>query len=92
MRYVVDLLLLGAVQLLTCRVGDEGPKRSARLSDVGLVVNGAVAVSKGRIFAVGTREEVEERIGAATVERTIDVGGRVVLPGWVDPHTHAVFT
>jgi imidazolonepropionase len=57
-----------------------------------LVVNGAVAVSKGRIFAVGTREEVEERIGAATVERTIDVGGRVVLPGWVDPHTHAVFT
>ena len=92
MRDVVDLLLLGAVQLLTCRVGDEGPKRSTRLSDVGLVVNGAVAVSKGRIFAVGAREEVEKRIGAATVERTVDVGGRVVLPGWVDSHTHAVFT
>ena len=92
MRDVVDLLLLGAVQMLTCRIGDEGPKRSARLSDVGLVVNGAVAVSKGRIFAVGAREEVEKRIGAATVERTIDAGGRVVLPGWIDPHTHAVFT
>ena len=92
MRDVVDLLLLGANQLLTCRVGDEGPKRSARLMDAGLVANGAVAVSKGRIFAVGPREEVEKRIGTATVERTIDAGGRVVLPGWVDPHTHAVFT
>ncbi len=92
MRDVVDLLLLGAVQLLTCRTGDQGPKRSARLSDAGLVANGAVAVSKGRIFAVGARDEVEKRIGAANVDRTIDAGGRVVLPGWVDPHTHAVFT
>jgi imidazolonepropionase len=92
LRVVVDLLLLGAVQLLTCRTHDEGPKRSARLSDVGLVADGAVAVSKGRIFAVGTREEVERGIGAARVEKTVDVGGRVVLPGWIDPHTHAVFT
>jgi imidazolonepropionase len=89
---VVDFLLLGAGQLLTCEVSGEGPKRGADLSDAGVVTNGAVAVSKGKIFAAGTREEVERRIGKTSVATVIDAGGRIVLPGWIDPHTHAVFT
>jgi imidazolonepropionase len=89
---VVDLLLLGAGQLLTCRESGEGQKRGDALSDVGVVTNGAVAVSKDRIFAAGTRDQVEKKIGSAAVALVIDAEGRVVLPGWVDPHTHAVFT
>ena len=92
MPEVVDFLLLGAGQLLTCAVTGKGPKRGADLSDAGVVTNGAVAVSKGKIFAVGTKEEVERRIEGASVAAVIEAGGRVVLPGWVDPHTHAVFT
>ena len=92
MPEIVDFLLLGAGQLLTCGGSGEGPKRGADLSDVGVVTNGAVAVSKGKIFAAGTRGEVERRIAGASVANEIDAEGRIVLPGWIDPHTHAVFT
>jgi len=89
---IVDLLLCGAGQLVTCGGSKNGPKRGKSLSDPGLVSDGAMAIVKGKIFSVGTRAEVEKRIGKARVARSIDAGGRVVMPGWVDPHTHAVFS
>jgi imidazolonepropionase len=45
-------------------------------------------VRDGRIAAIGTRAEIEPRI---TGEEVIDAGRRVVLPGFVDAHTHPVF-
>jgi imidazolonepropionase len=57
-----------------------------------MIRNGAIAIVAGKIFAVGGVDEVEKRIEGADVSKTIDVEGRVVLPGWVDPHTHAVFS
>lgn len=87
----IDLLLLGAGQLITCAGTCRGPRRGSDLSDPGMIRGGAIAVTGGRIFAIGTEKEVEKRIGAASVVKTVDAGGRVVMPGWVDPHTHAVF-
>lgn len=87
----VDLLLTGAGQLITCGSAERGPRRGPALSDPGLVRGGAIAAADGKILAVGARDEVLAAMGGATVERTIDAGGRVVMPGWVDPHTHAVF-
>lgn len=88
----VDLLLRGAGQLITCRNTSGGTKRGASLSDPGLVQNGAVAVADGKILTTGTGEEVAARIEGATVSEVFDADGRVVMPGWVDPHTHAVFS
>ena len=88
----VDLLLCGAGQLVTCRGSKKGPKRGKSLSDAGIVQDGALAVVDGIIVAAGSRADVEKRIGKARVSKTIDAGGRVVMPGWVDPHTHAVFS
>lgn len=88
----IELLLRGAGQLVTCGGLRRGPKRGKSLSDAGLVRDGAIAVAGGRIRAAGRRDEVEREIGGARVERVLDAGGRVVLPGWVDPHTHAVFS
>lgn len=49
----------------------------------------AVAVSHGRISAVGTRDAVlAEQRGSAT--RMVDLGGRCLLPGFVDPHSHYI--
>src|SRR2546423_8371504 len=45
-------------------------------------------IRDGRIAAVGTRAEIEPRI---TNESIVDAGNRVVLPGFVDAHTHPVF-
>ena len=46
-------------------------------------------VRQGRIVAVGPRAQVERRAEAKNAEK-IDVGGRVVLPGFVDSHTHLI--
>ena len=46
-------------------------------------------VREGRIVAVGPRAQVERRAEAKSAEK-IDVGGRVVLPGFVDSHTHLI--
>jgi imidazolonepropionase len=53
------------------------------------VKDGAVLVREGRIAAVGTRAQVETRKEAKRAEK-LDVGGRVVLPGFVDSHTHLI--
>jgi 5-methylthioadenosine/S-adenosylhomocysteine deaminase len=54
-----------------------------------VVENGAVAISGGAIAAVGARRAVESRFRA---RRSIDASGRLVLPGFVNGHTHAPMT
>jgi len=54
------------------------------------VEHGALAVDDGTVVAVGDSEEICPEHEDA--RRTIDAGGQTVLPGFVDPHTHALFT
>ena len=54
-----------------------------------VVPNGAVAIGDGAILAVGPRANVEKRFGA---RRTIDAANSLVLPGFVNAHTHAPMT
>ena len=51
--------------------------------------DGALLVRDGKIAAVGTRAQMEARKDARAAEK-LDVGGRVVLPGFVDSHTHLI--
>ncbi len=81
----VDLLVHSAGQLCVVPAHADGPQRGAALGDLGLIADGAVAVRDGRIVAAGPTDELQRRYD--TAER-IDAGGRCVLPGFVDPHTH----
>jgi imidazolonepropionase len=81
------LALLHASQLITLA----GPKRARcgnELNDLGIVSDGAFLVEAEKIAAVGTSAEIE-RMGAGA--DIVDAGGKVVLPGFVDAHTHLVF-
>ncbi len=82
-----DLLIHSADQLITC-AGSDGPKRGAAMRDVGIIPNGAIAVSSGEIVAVGTTADLRARFSAA---ETLDASGKVVCPGFVDAHTHVVY-
>jgi imidazolonepropionase len=82
-----SLLITGAAQILTLRGGV--PRRGNSLSKLGLIRDGALLVRDGKIAAVGPRAQVEKRAEARRAEK-LDVGGRVVLPGFVDSHTHLI--
>lgn len=84
----VDLLITHASQLLTIPAHDQGPQRGDRLGDLGLIEDGAIAVSGHSIVDLGPTSDLLHKYTAA---HTIDARGRVVMPGFVDPHTHVVF-
>ena len=83
----VDLLITNAVQLITC-ASPTGPKRLAAMGEVGIIADGAIAVSEEKIIAVGRSAELRSNY---TATRTIDAAGQIVTPGFVDPHTHVLF-
>jgi imidazolonepropionase len=84
----VDLLIINAGELVTMA---GGPRKGARLKDVGAVKAGALAAYQGVIQDVGTTEEVLARVQTGPSTRIIDARGRAVIPGFVDPHTHLCF-
>lgn len=86
-----DLLLEHAAELLTLAGPADGPRRGAALRDVGVIRDGAVAVADGEIVAVGPTDQVRDAVRLSRAATVIDATGRVVLPGFVDAHTHLVF-
>jgi imidazolonepropionase len=82
-----DLLIYDAAQVLTI-ASPEGPKRGAAMNDLGIIPDGAVAIRDGRVLDVGPSAELRSQVRAA---RTLYAGGHLVMPGFVDPHTHLVW-
>jgi imidazolonepropionase len=87
-------LLTHAAQLLTLR-GNDAPHRGPQMSDLGIIPDGAVLIDGNRIVAVGSTDEVaDHEVLRAKREPLdeIDCSGKIVLPGFVDSHTHPAFT
>jgi imidazolonepropionase len=82
-----SLLISGASQIVTVR--GRGPRRGAALAKIGVIHDGAILVRNGLIAAVGPSAKVEKLADSKKAEK-LDVGGRVVLPGFVDAHTHLI--
>ena len=81
------LLFVNASQVVTC-AGPARARRGAELRDAGVRTGVAVAVEGERIAAVGPQGALERAWPDA--ER-VDLGGRLLAPGLVDSHTHAIF-
>ncbi|MGH9731140.1 MAG: imidazolonepropionase [Candidatus Acidiferrales bacterium] len=83
-----DILITGCAELLTLR--GAAPRRGKALAELDIIRDGALLIRDGRIAAVDARVRIES-LREARHARQIDLGGRVVLPGFVDSHTHLVF-
>jgi imidazolonepropionase len=83
-----DTLITGCSQLLTLR--GNAPRRGRALGELGIIRDGALLLQDGMILAAGPRRMIERKRETRRVKK-IDVGGRVVMPGFVDSHTHLVF-
>ncbi|MBA3947766.1 MAG: imidazolonepropionase [Herpetosiphonaceae bacterium] len=87
---MIDLLIRHAEELLTL-VGPVRPRVRAELDELGIIQDGAVAAQDGQIVAVGSTSEIEHAVEIGPATEIINAHGCVVLPGFVDPHTHLVF-
>lgn len=83
----IDLLIYQAHQLVTC-ASPNGPKRGAAMQDVDLIEDGAMAISGDKIIAVGHSADLLSRFSP---KASLNASGKVICPGFVDPHTHVVY-
>lgn len=79
------MLIHSAAQLLTI---PGPPQRGKDLGDLGIILDGAVVIRGEEIVAIGSSDELR---AAYPAEETLDASERVVMPGFVDPHTHVVW-
>ena len=84
-----DILVIHASELLTLR-GPERARAKAEMSELSVITDGAVAISDGIVTDVGKTASILKEHDSQGVEK-IDAKGRVVMPGFVDPHTHLVY-
>src|SRR3972149_1336715 len=77
----VDLLVLGSKETITV----DGTRDSDNL---GIIDGGGVAINNGALVQAASSQLLERKYRAKSV---VDVPDQIVLPGFVDPHTHLVF-
>ena len=82
-----SLAVLHASQLVTLS-GPKRPRVGTELSELGIIPEGGMLIRDGEIQAVGPSDEIEKNLGDVEI---VDARGRVVMPGFVDAHTHLVF-
>lgn len=91
-----DLLIEDASELITLAAdipdnGAVGPRVGSSMRNLAIISGGSVAAFDGRIVAIGKTHEVRGKVNLTSNAQVIDAKGKVVLPGFVDSHTHLVF-
>jgi imidazolonepropionase len=81
----MNLNVIHAKQLLTLK-GTSTPRRGIALRELSIINDGAISIRDGKIEWVGPTDDLPDKHSP-----TFDASGKVVLPGFVDSHTHAVF-
>jgi len=84
----MPIAVLHAAQLVTL-AGPKGPRVREQMRELSIILDGGMLVEDGRVVATGPSEEIAK--AAPTDAEIIDATGKVVLPGFVDAHTHPVF-
>ena len=76
------------VSQLVMLAGPKRPRVAAEMAELAIIRDGGMLIRGGKIDSVGPSDEIEKKSHGAEM---VDAGGRVVLPGFVDAHTHLIF-
>ncbi|MGL5514364.1 MAG: amidohydrolase family protein, partial [Sporomusa sp.] len=82
------LLIKHAAELVTC--AGSAPKAGGAMDDIGIIPDGALLAQDGQITWVGPTAELPQLDESQW--QMIDAAGQCVMPGFVDSHTHMVFS
>jgi imidazolonepropionase len=82
-----SLAILHASEVVTLS-GPKRPRVGRELSALGIIRDGGMLIRDGKIESIGPTSEIEKNVGDAEI---VDARRRVVMPGFVDAHTHLVF-
>ncbi|MEK9137029.1 MAG: imidazolonepropionase [Bacteroidota bacterium] len=85
----MNLLIKNISQLVTVGSGGKRVKTGPEMRDLGIISNAGVLCTNGKIEWVGLMSEWDRQLPSDFVE--LDASGMVVLPGFVDSHTHMMF-
>ncbi|HEY0005740.1 MAG TPA: imidazolonepropionase [Pyrinomonadaceae bacterium] len=83
------LAVINCSQLVTLKSSGVGPRVGREMRELAIIEDGAMLSRDGRIERVCARSEIEPLIEDGC--EVVDAGRRVVMPGFVDAHTHPVF-
>src|SRR5438874_4705888 len=83
-----SLAVLHASQVVTLS-GPKRPRIGAEMSELAIISDGGMLIRGGKIEKIGPSAEIEKNVGD---EEIVDAGGRVMMPGFVDAHTHLLFS
>ena len=84
-----DTLIINASELVTLK-GPRRPRQKSEMSELASIPDGALAISDGVIIDVGSTESILRGHDAAGIEK-IDASDQLVMPGFVDCHSHLVY-
>jgi imidazolonepropionase len=79
------MLVHSASQLLTLK---GGPQRGDKLGSLGIIESGAVFIRNGKIVDLGSSPDLIKKYKD---EPELDAGNKVVMPGFVDAHSHPIW-
>ncbi|MBI2834088.1 MAG: imidazolonepropionase [Acidobacteria bacterium] len=88
-RPIAQLVIRRADTLFTC--AGPAPRRGTAQGVAGELRHAAIAARDGRIVFVGPDDALNASVAVSDDARVIDAAGSTVVPGFVDPHTHAIY-
>jgi imidazolonepropionase len=87
---LADFLIYNTSEVLTC--AGAAPRRGAAQGEAGSAPGAAIAARSGRIVFVGSRSLLEREVELTPDATIVDAHGGAVVPGFVDAHTHVVYS
>ncbi|KKN42982.1 hypothetical protein LCGC14_0707670 [marine sediment metagenome] len=87
-----DLVIFNIHELVTMDFRFGTPRIGSNMRKLGIINNGSVVVKGDKIIFVGSTEELQTKFEFDEIPTKINAWNKLVTPGFVDPHTHIIFS